>query len=352
MGIYDVSGNQRSVNLVIMMFSKLNSKLKNASHYLKWYRRLHPGKRTAYMVASPTYENIGDAAIVMGVQNVLRKCGYEHIVEITITEFWNARRCLRRLMPKDALVVLNGGGNMGDVYQLEEMNRRTVLEDYPNHRIVIFPQTIFYQEEQNALASVPHYNRENITITAREQKSFEIMKELYPRANVIMAPDAVLSVDYSKRQYERNGVVVCFRGDSEQKLTDRDRNSLISQLSARGYDLTLTDMMHGAEIPRETRKQIVEEKIQLFAGAKLVITDRLHAMILCAVSGTPCLVFGNNHHKVRGVYEWIKHLDYVRFVHSVGEAVQETEQYVSLGGSAYSPKMDDFRSLMDAVRPK
>lgn len=325
----------------------------NLSAYLSWIKKLwHPGKRTVYLVASPTHENIGDAAIVMGMQNVLRLCGYEHIVEITTAEFWNARRCLRRLMPKDALIVLNGGGNMGDVYQLEEMNRRTVLEDYPNHRTVIFPQTIFYQEEQNALASAPHYNRRNITITAREQTSFEIMKKLYHKANVILAPDAVLSMDYSEKHQERSGVVVCFRGDSEQMLTDQDRNSLISQLSAQGYELTVTDMMHGAEISRESRKQIVEDKIRLLAGAQLVITDRLHAMILCAVSGTPCLVFGNNHHKVRGVYEWIRHLDYVRFVHSVEEVVQETERFACMGGNIYLPKLDDFRSLMEAVSLK
>lgn len=289
---------------------------------------------------------------MMGVQNVLRMCGYEHVVEVTTAEFWNARRCLRRLMPKNALVVLNGGGNMGDIYQLEEMNRRTVLGDYPDHRIVIFPQTIYYKDEQNATASVPHYNRKNITITAREQTSFEIMKKLYPEANVILAPDAVLSMDYSKQQHEKNGVVACFRGDREQKMTDQERNSLTGQLSAWGYDMTITDMMHGAQIPRESRKQIVEEKIRLFAGAQLVITDRLHAMILCAVSGTPCLVFGNNHHKVRGVYEWIRHLDYVRFVHSVEEALQEAERYAAMGRNVYSPKTDDFRNLMEAVSTK
>lgn len=335
-----------------MILTKINSKLKKVSQYLNWYRRLHPGKRTAYLLASPTYDNTGDAAIVMGVENVLRMCGYEQVVEITTAEFWNARRCLRRLMPKNALIVLNGGGNMGDIYQLEEMNRRTVLEDYPTHRTVIFPQTIFYQEEQNALASIPHYNRGNITLAAREQTSYEIMKKLYPKANVILAPDAVLSMDYSGQQRERSGLVVCFRGDREQKLTDRERDSLTAQLSAQGYDLTITDMMHGAQIPPESRKQIVEEKIRLFAGAQLVITDRLHAMILCAVSGTPCLVFGNNHHKVRGVYEWIKYLDYVRFVHSVEEALQETERYASMGGNAYAPIIDDFRNLMEAVSTK
>jgi pyruvyl transferase EpsI len=255
-------------------------------------------------------------------------------------------------MPKNALIILNGGGNMGDIYQLEEMNRRTVLDDFPNHRIVIFPQTIYYKDEQNAYSSVPHYNRENITIAAREQVSYDVMKRLYPSANIILSPDVVLSLNYSRQMHSRNGIVACFRGDSEQLLADHDRISLLSKLSEQGHDVVITDMIHGAEIPKESRKRIVEQKIRLFAGARLEVTDRLHGMILCAISGTPCLVFGNNHHKVRGVYEWIRHLQYIRFVHSVEEAVQEAEWYMSLGSNAYSPKIDDFQSLMEAVKPK
>lgn len=44
----------------------------------------------------------------------------------------------------------------------------------------------------------------------------------------------------------------------------------------------------------------------LFKSAKLVITDRLHGMIFCYLTNTPCLVFQNNNHKVRETYEWIK----------------------------------------------
>lgn len=38
----------------------------------------------------------------------------------------------------------------------------------------------------------------------------------------------------------------------------------------------------------------------------MVITDRLHGMIFCYITNTPCLVFQNNIYKVRETYEWIK----------------------------------------------
>ena len=61
------------------------------------------------------------------------------------------------------------------------------------------------------------------------------------------------------------------------------------------------------------RENALNAKFAQFSGAELVITDRLHGMIFCAITGTPCIVFDSKSPKVRGCYEWIKHLDYIRF---------------------------------------
>lgn len=45
-----------------------------------------------------------------------------------------------------------------------------------------------------------------------------------------------------------------------------------------------------------------------------------------ALTQTPCTVFGNNHHKVFGVYQWIKELNYIQFVSSIDEAYAQIEQ--------------------------
>lgn len=36
-------------------------------------------------------------------------------------------------------------------------------------------------------------------------------------------------------------------------------------------------------------------------------------MIFAAITGTPCIVVDSKSPKVRGCYEWIRHLDYIRF---------------------------------------
>ena len=74
-----------------------------------------------------------------------------------------------------------------------------------------------------------------------------------------------------------------------------------------------TDMVLPGRVPVDQRENALNEKFAQFAGAELVITDRLHGMIFCAITGTPCIVLDSKSPKVRGCYEWIRHLDYIRF---------------------------------------
>jgi pyruvyl transferase EpsI len=43
-----------------------------------------------------------------------------------------------------------------------------------------------------------------------------------------------------------------------------------------------------------------------FSASELVVTDRLHGMVFSYITNTPCIVFPNNNHKIKGTYEWIK----------------------------------------------
>ena len=64
------------------------------------------------------------------------------------------------------------------------------------------------------------------------------------------------------------------------------------------------------------------KKWSVFAGAQLVVTDRLHGMIFSLIMGTPCIVLGNNHHKVKATYATFKDCKYLQYAENVREAVQ------------------------------
>ncbi|MFX0112804.1 polysaccharide pyruvyl transferase family protein, partial [Bacillus pumilus] len=45
--------------------------------------------------------------------------------------------------------------------------------------------------------------------------------------------------------------------------------------------------------------------------APVVVTDRLHGMIFCAITQTPCVVLRSFDHKVMEGYEWVAHLPFL-----------------------------------------
>ena len=71
------------------------------------------------------------------------------------------------------------------------------------------------------------------------------------------------------------------------------------------------DIKHVAKL---SRLHIDDDKLEEFASSEIVVTDRLHGMIFAALTETPCIVVNSMSHKLRGCYEWIKSLDYIRFV--------------------------------------
>ena len=94
-----------------------------------------------------------------------------------------------------------------------------------------------------------------------------------------------------------------------------------------------------------------------FRHTELVITDRLHGMIFSAITGTPCIVINSKSPKVRGCYEWIRHLDYIQFCDDVSRIKDiyekmEKKKY-EYDNNRLRPFYDSLKKdLLQAVRRK
>ena len=65
-------------------------------------------------------------------------------------------------------------------------------------------------------------NHKNLTIVAREQKSYEMLKKYFDKNKVILTPDIVLSSDYSKKQYKRkNALFLIFKQTTNHSIFKR-----------------------------------------------------------------------------------------------------------------------------------
>lgn len=327
-----------------------------------WKYITFPFGRKVYILGTPTHTNIGDSAIAIAQKGFLVNCGIDdlHIKELTMAEVQNDLKRLRRWIPRKSLIAQLGGGNMGNQWIKEENLHRQLLLDFYNNPTIIFPQTIYYtpdeegQREQER--SVPVYNGRNaLTIVAREQTSHAIMGKLYSDTDILLSPDIVLSATmetFGVESGDRDSVLLCMRSDAERSMTDDDRASVESILRGQGLSFRKTDMHCEEAVTRENRFERVREKMQEFASAKLVITDRLHGMVFSAITGTTCIVFSNYNHKVRGTYEWIKYLPYIRFAETVEDVERYLPELLEMENCQYdnTPLLPYFEKLAQVVK--
>lgn len=309
---------------------------------------------------TPEHENLGDSAIVLAQIAFLRQQGFseEEIQEITWSEYPGWSGWIHRYISKSALVAQLGGGNMGSQWKREENFHRRIVQDFPRNPMVIFPQTIHYGADaaEEAEASKAIYGgHEKLVMVAREQASLDIMKALYPTAKQLLTPDIVLFANmdtFGAKSQERNGVLLCLRSDAERAITDETRKEVEKVVQANGEAVCYTDMYGSCQVTKENRAQCVKEKMEELASARVVVTDRLHGMVFAALTGTPCIVFGNYNHKVKGTYEWIRYLPYVCYVETAEEAAELLPQMLKMGGQNFdnTPLMPYFEKLAQVVR--
>ena len=116
----------------------------------------------------------------------------------------------------------------------------------------------------------------------------------------------------------RKGVVISLRRDLEKTRTDAQEEAVISFAETEfNRNIRFLDTDKDYNITSNDRKVEISQFFNEYRSAELVITDRLHGMIFSAITGTPCIVINSRSPKVKGCYEWIKNLDYIKFCDDV-----------------------------------
>ena len=316
------------MKFIIRIYRSLKYRISAMKENIKYaYITVTPlNKKKIYVINTPLHTNIGDSAIAYAQNIFLQKnIGDDYkIVEVTSGEWARFRKVLGCIVRKKDIIMQHGGGNMGITWFNEEIERRRIIEQFPNNKMIIFPQTIYYGDSEEGKKEFEnskkiYNNHKDLHLIAREKVSYEIMKEAYQNCDVILTPDIVLSMDKLNNPYKREGITFCFRRDAEKVLTPEDEKYIINECKKISDKVFYTDMISERAVTKENRVDIIMDKFKDFQKSELVITDRLHGMVFCAISGTPCIVFGNYNQKVKGTCEWIKDLPYIRYVDNVNE---------------------------------
>lgn len=147
----------------------------------------------------------------------------------------------------------------------------------------------------------------------REKKSYDYAMNHFPSANNYFAIDTVFCLQYEKTQ-KRSGILLCCRNDKETFIDPELVYEIELYFQSKGKRTRKIDTVLEHNVHPYEREGVVYQYLDFFAKSEMVVTDRLHGMIFSAITGTPCVVFPNYNHKVRGCYDTIKELDYIRLV--------------------------------------
>ena len=205
------------------------------------------------------------------------------------------------------------------------------------------PQTVHFQQPENLAAARQQFDAHvNFTLLVRDQLSLELVRREF-RARTLLCPDMAFYLGGIEREWQPDVDILWLRRDDRESAggavdvpsdvfvcdwldervpTLRRIRTLLRPLAAREpRSLNLMNRALAATYERQARQRL-REGCRLLSRGKVVITDRLHAHILCLLLGIPHVLLDNSYGKVRRVHEaWTADAALVRWAASPAEAV-------------------------------
>jgi exopolysaccharide biosynthesis predicted pyruvyltransferase EpsI len=177
------------------------------------YRSLDPIILKDYCLLDvPNHFNIGDHLICEGEFAYLRRLPFkrQYMASLTYCDF--------KRIPPDGLILLHGGGNFGDLWRWQQNFKIRVIDTFPKSKIIFFPQTVYYKDSNLLRKDAEIFNQHpDLTICARDTKSFEILKEHFTNSTILLVPDMAFCLDLEKynNNTETDKILILKRQDRE-----------------------------------------------------------------------------------------------------------------------------------------
>lgn len=313
--------------------------------------------RKIILMGFPLHRNLGDQAIALAEEKFIKE-NFPEYDYYSVPEgiMLDCVEKVRKACTDDDILVLHGGGNFGNQYMYIEESRRKIFELFPNNKIILMPQSIYFTKDDEGKRefekSVKVYNNhKNLTIVTREQISYDVVKEHFT-ADVLLTPDIVMSLNKQRENIDRKGIMYILRSDVEVVLSDKNRNDLIGLGHKYFEDVKVTDMMFDRTIKDHERDEILDKFMLEINKRELIVTDRLHGMIFAAITGTPCIVFSNYNHKVKGSIKWFEHLDYIKYLDDPSQTENVIKELMKLENTKYDNKniLESLKQITNKIK--
>ena len=284
----------------------------------------------------PDYDNIGDNLIWQGELDFLEDINYQKKYECSYLFFD------KKKIENCNTLLFQGGGNFGDIYQTVQNFRLKIFRDNKHKNIIIFPQTVYYQNIDNAKKDAEIINKcENITICVRDKRSYDFVKEYFFNAKVLLLPDMAFYIKNIKTVERKIGKnLIMKRNDKEaygneikmdefepydildwptfnmakneryKKLKqDRILDKIAVLMLKIPFLCNLVDSRYGIK-SRIRRENYIKEGIAFFNNYDRICTTRLHGLILGILMNKHTSVLDNSYGKISAFYkQWLLHFE-------------------------------------------
>lgn len=315
------------------------------------------------MADFPRHTNVGDSLIWLGTRALMGELGLACSASFDQYNFPPRDR----LAYPDDPVLLNGGGNFGDLYPGHHDLRLRVLHHFRGRRIVQMPETLNFSGT-GSLDRTRDAIREHgdVVLLVRDAESERFARKHF-FAEVHLAPDAALALPQDRPAGRPVAdVVVLGRTDAEASGSDvaplfapevevvdwvdppggllgaaghrlRRRGMQVLTGPVRGWRGVLRDP---TPVYDAYARWNYEHGRRLISRGRVLVSNRLHAHVFALLLGLPHVVVDDRYGKIHRVdAEWTRGVQPVRWATSLEEGAAIARQWaLDLGGAAAPPR--------------
>ena len=287
--------------------------------------------KTIFYLGVTMHQNLGDLAQHYCINKWLEEyCSAEYEIQkfdadSVVNKKYDFLEMLANNLHQDDVILFQSGYCTQDLGGVHNLMHEMVAEKMPNANILMMPQTIFFKEEKNKKQTSEICNKcKNMLFLARDFRSFEIAKEMFPDVEVKAYPDIVTSLIGKYRfNNKREKAYICYRNDGEKYYSDSELFDLRENLGKLlPVDMGDTQSKASLRTILNNLQEHIENEIEKYSHYKVTITDRYHGTIFSIIAGTPVVIIKTNDHKVTTGADWFKGVfdDYVYVAKDLDEA--------------------------------
>ena len=298
----------------------------------------------------PSHWNVGDHAIWLGERELLAHAGLRASYTASMRSLdWSVVKATS----KDDPILLLGGGNLGDLWPRHQAFREEVISRFPNRRIVQMPQSVWFKSRESLEKARRCFeSHPDFTLYARDRRSYRFVRENF-EVPTFLFPDTALWLRLDRLGHPRHDVLALIRADQESDLRGRQ---LLSHLThndwlGRGPLPMVTAAGFGQRVAARVRKRQsipgvsrllgasfdslsryhLRRGVKLLSAGRVVITDRLHAHILCLLLDIPHVALDNSYGKVHGFIDtWTSESPLVHKAATLEDAIEMANSLIRI----------------------